>query len=83
MLSHQNGRFVKSKYMVQNGDDMCKLDLKEPYFSGHLEKNFQDKLLTSAGQEVCTSSFDFALAWQRDHKYSQKFKSANDNLMQD
>ena len=58
------------KYMLQKGHYMCKLDLKDAYFSIPLEK-IQGNLLASVGQETCTSSFAFALVWDQLHEYSQ------------
>ena len=48
------------KYMLRKGDYMCKLDLKDTYFSVPLEK-ILDNLFPSVGQETCTSFFVFSL----------------------
>ena len=45
---------------------MCKLDLKDAYFSDRLEN-----LLAFVSQETCTSTFGFDLVWEQHHEYSQ------------
>ena len=58
-MSLQNGRFAKSEIHVAKGDYMCKLDLKDAYFSASLKK-IQGNLFASVSLEICTSSFAFA-----------------------
>ena len=64
------------KYMLQKGDYMCKLDLKDAYFSVSLEKISRQFVrfcsqFVQFGQETCTSSFAFALVWDQHHENSQ------------
>ena len=55
---------------LQKRNYICKLNLKDTYFSVPLEKNLGN-LFASVGQETCTNSFAFALVWDQHYKYLQ------------
>ena len=59
------------EYMLEKGDYICKLELKDAYLSVPLEKKIQSNSFAFVGQETCTRSFAFTLVWDQRHKYSQ------------